>query len=592
VRAAALSFLAAIVLRALPPPPAFHLPGDVVPLKYTVELNIDPRRDTFIGSMQIEVNILKPSSVVWLNGKNLVPESTAVVSKGSTQVAVGVHAVNDEFIAVEVPSSFVGPAVISMRYRGSLDDKAVVGAYRRQVEGEWYVYTTFTPIEARRVFPCFDELRMKASWEISIRVPRGEKAFSNGPETTETDEPDGTKLIRFAATAPLPSELVAFAVGPFDVYPARSPGATPMRVITPKGHGADGKAAAEAAVNLLPKLEAYTGIPYPFAKLDHLALADAGFAAVENPGLIVYLAKELLIAPGTENRENTRAVRFLEAHEMGHQWFGDMVTQADWNDVWLSEAFATWISEKMMDQEEVAARAHLSAIATRERIMGVDASAKTHPVRVDVNSREDSLSIYNRVAYDKGASVLLMLEGWLGEEKFRDALRSYLRDHRYGNASTRDLGDELKRATGTDAAPVLHSFLDTTGIPQVRGQIVCDRSDKLVLRQTGAAAIPVCYRGDGVSQTCELMEGSSREVALSSCPSWIYLNSGGTGYYRVAWDAKPLAALPLVKLTPAERLTLAYDLRARKTAAARGVLARLQSDEQPEIAEAARDALK
>ena len=252
--------------------------------------------------------------------------------------------------------------------------------------------------------------------------------------------------IRFAATAPLPSELVAFAVGPFDVYPARSPGATPMRVITPKGHGADGKAAAEAAVNLLPKLEAYTGIPYPFAKLDHLALADAGFAAVENPGLIVYLAKELLIAPGTENRENTRAVRFLEAHEMGHQWFGDMVTQADWNDVWLSEAFATWISEKMMDQEEVAARAHLSAIATRERIMGVDASAKTHPVRVDVNSREDSLSIYNRVAYDKGASVLLMLEGWLGEEKFRDALRSYLRDHRYGNASTRDLGDELKRA--------------------------------------------------------------------------------------------------------------------------------------------------
>ena len=282
-----------------------------------------------------------------------------------------------EFIALELPSALSGRSIISLRYRGHLDDKSVMGAYRRMVEGEWYVYTTFTPIEARRAFPCFDELTLKASWEISIRVPRGNTAFSNARETAESDEPDGSKLIHFAATEPLPTELVAFAVGPFDVYEA------PMRVITPKGHAAEGKVAAESAASLLPKLEAYTGIPYPFGKLDHLAMADAGFAAVENPGLIVYLAKELLLAPGTENRENTRAVRFLEAHEMGHQWFGDMVTQADWNDIWLSEGFATWISEKMMDLEGPAARAHLASIATRERVMGLDASSKTHPVRVE-----------------------------------------------------------------------------------------------------------------------------------------------------------------------------------------------------------------
>jgi alanyl aminopeptidase len=593
VRTAALGLVAAWILQALPPPPAFHLPGDVVPIKYSVELNIDPRRDTFTGSMQIEVNILKPTSVIWLNGKNLVPESTASVASGSAHMDAAVQVVSDEFIALTIPTSVTGHSTVSLRYRGSLDDKAVVGAYRRQVEGEWYVYTTFTPIEARRVFPCFDELKLKAPWELSVRVPRGEKAFSNGRETNENDEPDGSKLIRFAATEPLPTELVAFAVGPFDIYQAPSvAGIPPMRVITPKGHGAEGKTAAEVAIKLLPKLEAYTGISYPFGKLDHLALADAGFAAVENPGLIVYLAKEILIAPGTENRENTRAVRFLEAHEMGHQWFGDMVTQADWNDVWLSEGFATWISEKLMDQEEPAARVHLSAIQTRERIMGVDASAKTHPVRVEVSNREDSLSIYNRVAYDKGASVLLMLEGWLGEEKFRECLRAYLRDHRFGNASVQDLAEELKRAAGTDAAPVLHSFLDATGIPQVRGQVQCDRSPRLTIRQTGASAIPVCYRGDGISPTCELLDGPSREIALTACPSWIYLNSGGTGYYRVAWDAKPLAALLLEKLTPAERLTLAYDLRARKTASARVVLGKLQGDEQPEIAEAARDALK
>ncbi len=587
MRTLAFWFLAAGTLHALPPPPAFHLPDGVVPLKYSVELTIDPRRDTFEGTMQIEANILKPTSVVWLNGKDLILDPTARLQQGDANIDAKAQVVNEEFIALELPSAWSGRAVISLRYRGRLDDKSVLGAYRRMVEGEWYVYTTFTPIEARRAFPCFDELRLKAPWEISIRVPRGNKAFSNARETVETEEPDGSKLIRFAATEPLPTELVAFAVGPFDVYEA------PMRIITPKGHAAEGKVAAEAAASLLPELEAYTGIPYPFGKLDHLAMADAGFAAVENPGLIVYLAKELLLAPGTENRENTRAVRFLEAHEMGHQWFGDMVTQADWNDVWLSEGFATWISEKMMDLEGPAARVHLAPIATRERVMGLDASSKTHPVRVDVHSRDDSLNIYNRIAYDKGASVLLMLEGWLGEEKFRDGLRAYLRDHRFGNATEQDLADELKRATGVDPSSVMRSFLDATGIPQLQGRVQCDRSARLTLRQTGAASIPVCYRGDGISQTCEVMDGPSREIALTSCPSWVYFNSGGTGYYRMMWNnEKQLATLPLNQLTPAERLTLVYDLRARKTAGARVVLGRLESDEQPEIAEAARDALK
>lgn len=593
MRIAAIGFLAALLLRALPAPPAFHLPGDVVPLKYSVELSIDPHRDTFEGTARIEMNVLKPTSVVWMNAKDLILEPTARLQQGDATIEAKVQAVNEEFLALELPSSVSGQWIVSLRYRGHLDDKAVVGAYRRMVEGEWYVYTTFTPIEARRAFPCFDELRLKASWEISIRVPRGNTAFSNAREAGEIEEPDGSKLIRFAATEPLPTELVAFAVGPFDIYQAPESSGAPMRVLTPKGHAAEGKVAAVSAVSLLPKLEAYTGIPYAFGKLDHLAMADAGFAAVENAGLIVYLAKELLLAPGTENPENTRAVRFLEAHEMGHQWFGDLVTQADWNDIWLSEGFATWISEKLMDLEGPAARAHLAAIATRERVMTLDASSKTHPVRVDVKSREDSLGIYNRIAYDKGASVLLMLEGWLGEEKFRDGLRAYLRDHRFQNATAQDLADELKRVTGVDPSAVMHSFLDATGIPQLQARVQCDRTPRISVRQSGTASIPVCYRGDGISQTCEVLDGTSREIALTSCPSWMYFNSGGTGYYRVTWtNERQLLALPLNQLTPAERLTLAYDLRIRKTAAARAVLTKLTGDEQPEIAEAARDALK
>ena len=214
----------------------------MVPIKYTVELNIDPRRDAFTGSMRIEANILKPASVIWLNGKNLIPESTASVVHGlvSAHIDAVVQAVNDEFIAITLPGSYTGRSTISLRYRGSLDDKAVVGAYRRQVEGEWIIYATFTPL-GLGASSCSTDFEDTATWEISIRTPRGEKAFSNGRETTETDEPDGTKLIRFAATAPLPTELVAFAVGPFDVYQARSFGETSMGVITPKGHGAEGR---------------------------------------------------------------------------------------------------------------------------------------------------------------------------------------------------------------------------------------------------------------------------------------------------------------------------------------------------------------
>jgi cytosol alanyl aminopeptidase len=465
-----------------------------------------------------------------------------------------------------------------------------VGAYRRKVEGNWYAYTTFTPIEARRAFPCFDEPRFKTPWEISIRVPSGNLAFSNAAEMGESDEPDGSTLVHFAPTQPLPAELVAFAVGPFSAYEtapvAEEP---PVRVLTPKGHAAEGKAAAEASRDVLPKLEAYTGIDYPFGKLDHVSLADAGFGAVENPGLIVYLARELLIAPGSDTAVRTRALRALEAHEIGHQWFGDLVTQSSWADVWLSEGFATWISAKMMDLEQPPERAHLAAIVSRERIMRVDDSPRTRPVRVDVSGRGGARDIYNRIVYDKGASVLLMLEGWLGEERVRDGVRAYLNEHRFANASTADLAGALKHSAGVDPVPVMHSFLDSAGLPRVSATVECDGPPKLTIRQTGASAIPVCYRGGGLERSCTVLDGPSREIELAACPAWVFANAGGTGYYRTSWSAAQLAALPLEMLTPAERLTLAYDLKAAKNPDARPLLARLASDPQPEIAAAARE---
>jgi len=579
---------------------SFYLYSDVIPRKETVLLTIDPARETFEGRVAIDVQLRAPASIIWLNAKDLTVGSVSVTQGDSVRAAkivLGSH----ERIGIDAGELLTGSATIGVKYEGKLGDKSLVGPYRRKVEGEWYAYTTFTPIDARRAFPCFDEPRFKTPWDISIRVKRDNKAFSNGRQISETEEPDGWKLVKFATTEPLPAEIVAFAVGPFDVYQsdvyegATAGNGTPVRVITAKGHAAEGRTAAQATLDVLPRLEAYTGIPYPFGKLDHLALPEGAFGAVENPGLITYRARNLLLALNQESPSQTRAIRALQAHEIGHQWFGNLVTQATWDDVWLSEGFATWISSKMMDQEQPPERAHLSSIVARERLMAIDNPARARPVRVAVNSRMAARDIYNRIVYEKGAAVLLMLEGWLGEDVFRDGLRGYLNQHRFSNATTDDLSVALNAASGKDPSRVMHSFLDTAGVPEVRGQLLCtkDSAPRLRVTKSTPGSVPVCWRADRIASSCTVLEGPSTEIALptgTACPAWFYLNSGGTGYYRTRWTQAPARAIP--DLTAAERLTLAYDLRGNRTPSARTALARLAADGEPEIATAAREALK
>ena len=591
-----LAFFLTVAAFAAPPPPGFRLPDSVVPLKYIVQLSIDPNKDTFSGTVLIAIDIVKPTSTIWLNGKDLEIGSASLARGPDPYREARVRTVNKELIEVDAATPLEGVWTLRLEYRGRLDDKAVLGAYRRKVEGDWYVYTTFTPIEARRAIPCFDEPRFKTPWQLSITVPQGELAFSNSAEIGH-DAAAGQTTFHFADTKLLPSELVAFAVGPFDVLNGGTAAdGTPVRVITPKNRAAEGRAAADSTSVLLARLEEYTGIPYAFGKLDHLALADGLFGAVENPGLIIYLARELLILPGTETPTRVHALRLLQAHEMGHQWFGDLVTQASWADVWLSEGFATWISEKVIDQDDKPERAHVEFLLARERIMQTDGARRTRPVRVEPADRDDTRDIYNRLVYDKSASVLLMLEGWLGEDKFREGIRAYLQEHRFGNASTADLAADLKRASGVDVSAVMHSFLDEAGLPRVSMLVDCGQTPRVRIRQSGASAIPICYRGAGLAKTCTVLESPAGDVELPkgiACPAWIEPNAGGTGYYRTTWAASQLAALSIKDLSPAERLTLAYDMRTMPTdrAAARAMLSKLAADSEPEVAKAAEDAV-
>ncbi len=567
----------------------------MVPRHYAVDLTIDPSQPTFSGTVSIKLELKKPTRVIWLHAKDIIPDAAMLVTDDQS---ADVHAepVAGEFIRVDLPAT-LGPRriMLGIKYHGKLDDKSVVGPYRRKVGDDWYVFTTFTPIDARRAFPCFDDPRFKTPWALTIHTPRDLKAFANGAEESVVEEPDGMKAVRFAETKPLPSEVVAFAVGPFDVFEGAPAGhGTPIRVITTRGLGGQTKAAAQATVDVLPRLEAYTAMPYPFGKLDHLALPEGAYGAVENPGLITYRQTALLAARDAETPEKTRAIHSIQSHEIAHQWFGDLVTQATWQDVWLSEGFATWFSAKVMDEEQPAARKHLSAVASRERIMAAETGPRARPVRLAMNSREDTRGVYGRVVYDKGASILLMLDGWLGEDKVRDGLRAYLKQHAFGNATTKDLEAALRASSGIDPAPAMDSFLDQVGTPAIRADC---KDGKVNIESAGSWSVPVCVRGDGVAQTCAVIDAGHHAIDLKrACPAWIETNSGGTGYYRTEWSAAQLSALMdrgLTELSAAERLTLVYDLRAQfqtLTPEASALLARLAADAEPEIAKAAADA--
>ena len=566
------------------PAQSFLRPSDVIPKKHIIELTIDPARDTFTGWAQIEVELAKPTSVLEVNAKDLKVLDSSITWRQRPLAAQ--PSVNEETIALTLPSQ-IGPghATISIHYQAKLDEKAVAGPYRNKVAADWYAFTTFTPIDARRAFPCFDEPRFKTPWEISIHIKRSDKAFSNAAQISETDQPNGMKLVKFATTQPLAAEVVAFCVGPFDVYEGAPAGhGTPIRVISPKGQREQSKLAAQATVDVLPRLEAYTGIPYPYGKLDHVAVPEFKFCAVENVGMITYKSTALLLQPTDDEAQKSRRIRALEAHEMGHQWFGDLVTQATWDDVWLSEGFATWFSAKVMDQEQPESRKLLAQVAARERIMATDAGPKTRPVRLEMHSRKDTEGVYSQIVYQKGAAILMMLDGWLGETQVRDGLRQYLQAHKFGNATTADLESSLE-----GSKPVLDSFLNQTGIPSIRAKCADAR---LTIDQTNAAhnwKVPVCWRGEGTAASCTVLD-SHAEIPVTSCPAWIYLNASGRGYYRTEFTPDQLASLDVAKLTAAERLTLVYDLRASKNTTS-PLLGKLESDPEPEIAKAATDAL-
>ena len=576
---------AATPATADPKPPGLRLPAGVRPTSYRAFLDIDPEETGFRGLLHIELQVDQPTSVIWLHGEKLNVKSVEVSSGTKARAFVAPGGFLGIALAAPLPA---GKATLEIGYEGGVDSVRSQGLYRvKEPDGKWYAYTFFEPVDARRVFPCFDEPSFKVPWKLAIRTPASNVAATNTRMVAEHTE-DGHRLVEFEETRPLPSYLIAFMVGPFQIVDAGSAGnhGTPLRFIVPPGHEEELRYAKQATPRAVALLEDWFGMPYPYGKLD-VAVVPRYWGTMEHPGIVAMGQPLTLIKSEEETLERKRAYANILIHELGHYWFGDYVTMAWWNETWLNEGMGSWMDMKITDAFEPAWKYWRGRIGSRSAAMSADAKASAKALRQPVGESTDVESSFdNQLTYAKGASVLFMFEHWIGEARFQKAIRAYLDAHKWGNAVSEDLIAAISAEAGRDLAPALKSFIDQPGVPIVSVELSCEKGQPPALKLaqkrfrplgTGAEAkdslwqIPMCIRwgqGKNKGQKCDLLADASASwplVEAKKCPDWVLGNVDGYGYYRVAYTPAGRAALVKVArsaLSPVERHGLLGDTSA------------------------------
>lgn len=563
------------------PPPLLRIPDGARPTRYELTLTVIPGEAKAPGEITIDVELDRPHPILWLNA-DAVNVSRALVSTAGTKVTV--LSGGQQFVGLAFePALPAGKHRVELAFEAEQSRNSTRGVFALQDGDTWYAMTHFEPVSARRAFPCFDEPGFKVPWQLTLRVPRPLVALSNTPVVSETDAGEGMKAVRFAETRPLPSYLVAFAVGPWQAVDLGRVGMkpTPMRIIVPRGRVADAAFVSRAYPQIFERLERWFGIAYPYEKLDQIAIPLTVGFAMENVGLITYGAPNLLAKSDAATPRFRHSTANVGAHEMAHQWFGNLVTTAWWDDIWLNEAFATWFAAKMVDQWQLDYERGAGRSVERAEAIAEDMLTSARRIREPIVSRGDILNAFDSITYQKGATVIGMFEGWIGEEAFRRGVRRYLESRRDGNATVDDFLGALEAASNRPVTPAFSTFLDQNGVPQVEVKLQCAAGGaKLALSQhrltpLGAAPgadqrwqIPVCVRygrGATTRQSCTLLADKSATLPLQGgCPAFVFANAGGRGYYVADYRDELLARLAADRnmLSPPEYASLLYDMRA------------------------------
>ena len=551
------------------------MPANVTPLHYDITVTPRLANATFGGHVIIRVRLASPSSTIVLNAAEIKFGAASITAAGRRQPAgVSVDA-SKEQVTFTVPAQVpAGDADLDIAYEGILNDD-LRGLYLSKANNRRYAVTQLEATDARRMFPSFDEPAFKATFALTAIIDEKDHAISNGAVISDTPGPGaGKHTVKFETTPKMSTYLVALAVGDFECNAGSADG-IPVRVCsTPDKKHLTGFA-LESTQKIVEYYNRYYSIKYPFKKLDIVAVPDFSAGAMENTAAIFYRETLLLATPDASVHVRKEIAEVL-AHEIAHQWFGDLVTMQWWDDIWLNEGFANWMMSKPLKAWRPDWKVELDEVDDNITAMNLDSLRATRSIRSKASTPAEIGELFDPIAYEKGAAVLRMLEEWIGEQDFQKGVNAYIDKFQYSNARAEDFWGTLTAVTGKPVDRVMATFVDQPGLPLVAIDLRCaPEGNRAILSQeryfrdpaqskTGAAQlwqIPICLHSSSGDTRCEVLQERRKEVSFDGCPAWVMGNAGARGYYRSAISPGMVRTMAekIETLSAAERMTVLAD---------------------------------
>ncbi len=591
-----------------------QLPRNAIPSHYAVSLVPDAAQRTFSASVSIALELVQASDSLTLHAADLsFRHVTISAAAGQPPLAADKISIDREHQTVTLHF----PRLLNKGgYQLKLDYDGVIGTqasglfaldYENGGASKRALYTQFENSDARSMIPAWDEPNYKATFALEVTVPAGQTAVSNMPVASNSTLADGRTLVRFATSPKMSTYLLFFAMGEFD-RATRVVDGTELGIITQKGVIGQGQYALDSSAAVLKEYNDYFGVKYPLPKLDNIAApgSSQSFSAMENWGAIFTFENAILLDPRVATQGDKETSFLVAAHEMAHQWFGDLVTMAWWDDLWLNEGFASWMESRTTERLNPEWQWHLRAVATREQAMGQDALATTHPVVQHIDTVEQASQAFDSITYQKGEAVIRMLENYVGENAWRDGVRHYMAKHKYGNTVSDDLWRAVEAAAHKPVTAIAHDFTLQAGVPLIRVEdAVCrngqtrirlsqsefskDQPEKKALRWR----VPVIAQTLSGAPVRSVVSGGKASMTLPGCGA-VLVNAGQSGYYRTQYAAPAFAALAqqFGQLATIDQLGLLADSRALGMAglmpasSALDLIHRSSTDAAPQVWEA------
>ncbi|MGY3529890.1 M1 family metallopeptidase [Bradyrhizobium sp. USDA 4452] len=553
------------------------LPKTVVPLSYTIELTPDLTSLALPGVETVDVDVREAVAQLTLNAINTT-SAEVTIDDGAQRAEVATDAT-----AQTATLTFAKPLAAG-RHKLRIVFTAQINKFGTGLFAVDYptpsgikrlVSSKLEPADARRIFPCWDEPSFKASFALTVVIPRNLLAVGNMPVASEAPVADDLKKVTFAPTPKMSSYLFVLTVGELERITADAGGVI-VGVVTTEGKSGQSRFALDSAVKLLAYYNDYFGVKYPLPKLDLIAVPGGFGGAMENWGGITFFESRLLFDPATNAETARRGIFAIIAHEMAHMWFGDLVTMAWWDNLWLNEGFASWMATKASEQFYPQWQSWLNGNGAKQFAMALDARRTSHPVQQPIADHSEAVTAFDAITYNKGQALIRMLETWLGEQAFRDGIRKYIAAHAYSNSTTADLWQALETSGGKPITGIAASFTEQDGVPLVVAETACDgtaqrltlRQDRFVIAPAGDPPlpahdwqIPVAAGPAQGKPFDEILLKGRADVPAGTCGDAIKVNLGDVGYFRVEYGPKNRAALlnafPQMQVT--DRLNIVTD---------------------------------